>query len=121
MKEKILVVDDDPTILQATLDLLRDEGYEVQGARNGREALGALLGEPDLILMDLMMPVMDGQELLRTVRECERYQGTPLIVMSAGVHLAAMAAVYGATWLQKPFGMEGLLAAVTSSLQPAAS
>jgi hypothetical protein len=65
---RVLVVDDDPDILDALSEILEVEGYEVQRARNGREALERLEQMlPDVVLLDLMMPVMDGWEFARSL------------------------------------------------------
>lgn len=69
-KEKILIVDDEPSILHLTMDVLTKEGYAVKGASSGREALETVEGEKfDLLLTDIVMPDMDGLELLQRARE----------------------------------------------------
>jgi CheY-like chemotaxis protein len=82
----ILVVDDDDDIREAVAEVLRDEGYETWGAANGQEALRALEGtgeRPELILLDLMMPVMDGWDFLLWLDEREDLRLTPVAIMSA--------------------------------------
>jgi CheY-like chemotaxis protein len=81
---RVLVVDDDPDILDALSEILEVEGYEVQRARNGREALQRLeRGLPDLVLLDLMMPVMDGWELIKALSQDDRLATLPVVVISA--------------------------------------
>src|SRR5262245_37420098 len=67
---RILVVDDEPSIVDAVAPALRYEGYEVDEASNGRDALGAVMArEPDLIVLDWMLPDLDGIEVGRRLRE----------------------------------------------------
>ncbi|MGZ3479291.1 MAG: response regulator [Myxococcaceae bacterium] len=108
---RVLVVDDDPDILDALSEILEVEGYEVQRARNGREALQRLeRGLPDLVLLDLMMPVMDGWEFARSLSPAAR---PPIIVLSADRNVSSRAREIGAVeWLAKPFELAQLLAAV---------
>ena len=110
---RVLVVDDDPDILDALSEILEVEGYDVQRARNGREALQRLEhGLPDLVLLDLMMPVMDGWEFARSLAPGAR---PPIIVLSADRNVSAKAKEIGALgWLAKPFELSDLLAAVRS-------
>jgi two-component system, chemotaxis family, chemotaxis protein CheY len=110
---RVLVVDDDPDILDALSEILEAEGYDVQRARNGREALQRLeQGLPDLVLLDLMMPVMDGWEFARSLAPGAR---PPIIVLSADRNVSAKAKEIGALgWLAKPFELSELLDAVRS-------
>jgi DNA-binding response OmpR family regulator len=110
---RVLVVDDDPDILDALSEILEVEGYDVQRARNGREALQRLeQGLPDLVLLDLMMPVMDGWEFARSLAPGAR---PPIIVLSADRNVSAKAKEIGALgWLAKPFELSELLEAVRS-------
>ena len=83
---RILVVDDEPSARNALARLLRHEGYEVVGAENGREALdvlGAASPSPDLILLDLMMPELDGLELLEILHEHPQWKALPVVVLTA--------------------------------------
>jgi two-component system, chemotaxis family, chemotaxis protein CheY len=107
----VLVVDDDPDILDALSEILEAEGYEVQRARNGREALQRLeQGHPNLILLDLMMPVMDGWEFARSLDPRAR---PPIVVLSADRNVSIKAREIGALgWLAKPFELSELLSVV---------
>lgn len=82
---RVLLVDDDADIRESLRDLLTDEGYEVLCARDGREALDVLLaGErPSLIVLDLIMPVMDGVEFLTHLRADPDLASLPVVVASA--------------------------------------
>ncbi|RPH72374.1 MAG: response regulator [Myxococcaceae bacterium] len=112
---RVLVVDDDPDILDALAEILEVEGYDVQRARNGREALQRLeQGLPDLVLLDLMMPVMDGWEFARSLAPGAR---PPIIVLSADRNVSVKAKEIGAHgWLAKPFELSELLAAVRGAV-----
>jgi two-component system, chemotaxis family, chemotaxis protein CheY len=112
---RVLVVDDDPDILDALAEILEVEGYDVQRARNGREALQRLeQGLPDLVLLDLMMPVMDGWEFARSLAPGAR---PPIIVLSADRNVSVKAKEIGALgWLAKPFELSELLAAVRGAV-----
>src|SRR6267378_8147235 len=113
----ILVVEDDDAIRGLVSEVLRDDGYQVQEATNGVEALASLREiRPDLIVLDLMMPVMDGWTF---VEECRRKQwcdGVPIVVTSASHDLPRTAErlrSFGVrTCLAKPFDVDGLLALV---------
>lgn len=108
----ILVVDDDPDILDALSEILEGEGYRVRRARNGREAferLGPV--PPQLILLDLMMPVMDGWEFATRMRQDDETPAeVPIIVLSADRNVGAKARELGAVGhLSKPFELGELL------------
>jgi CheY-like chemotaxis protein len=81
----ILVVDDDPDIRDSLKEVLEDEGYTVNSVANGREALEYLRGgqRPCVILLDLMMPVMDGWQFRREQKQDPTIAGIPLIVITA--------------------------------------
>lgn len=120
----VLVVDDDPDILEALSEILEAEGFEVRRARNGKEALERLNPDPpDLILLDLMMPVMDGWEFAQRMRQIEGPASrVPLIVLSADRNVGAKAGEIGARgYLAKPFELNDLLEMVRHSLPPDAA
>ena len=81
----VLIVDDDPDCVDALRYLLEDRGYRVQVAQNGLEALAhfASGGRPDVVILDLLMPVMDGIEFLKRRRDDPIVAGTPVIVLTA--------------------------------------
>ena len=119
----VLVVDDDPDILEALSEILEAEGFEIRRARNGKEALERLEPDPpNLILLDLMMPVMDGWEFAQRMRQKPTVAGIPLIVLSADRNVGSKAADIGAVGhLAKPFELNDLLDMVRRSLNPAAA
>lgn len=105
---RILVVDDTDAIREIVADALSLYGYEVLTARNGEEALEAAKQQPALVLMDLMMPGLDGQSVSRRLAE----QGctAPVVVVSADRAGAARAKEMGAVgFLPKPFDLDRLL------------
>jgi CheY-like chemotaxis protein len=111
----ILVVDDDPDILEAVGEILVDEGYRVARARDGQEALARLEGErPALVLLDLMMPVMDGVAFARAMRLVPEHAGIPVVVISADGDPARARAVAAQGFLAKPFDIDDLLRAVST-------
>lgn len=84
-RRSVLVVDDEPDILEALSEALELEGYQVSPARNGLAALQVLPEvKPALVLLDLNMPEMDGHEFLRHVRGDPDWTGLPVVVMTAG-------------------------------------
>jgi CheY-like chemotaxis protein len=88
----VLVVEDDSDALDLITTILEDADYDVLRASNGLEALAKLAeqrGRCDLILLDLMMPVMNGWDFRRKQREVPALENIPVILMSAGAHLAA--------------------------------
>lgn len=112
----ILVVEDDIDISDAIVAALEDEGHSVLTAANGEEALellGASAEVPRLILLDLMMPVMDGWQFRAAQRENPRLAGVPIVLLSADADVRDAAAQLGARgWLKKPVGLDALLHAV---------
>jgi CheY-like chemotaxis protein len=80
----ILIVDDDADCRETLTELLRGSGHTVQCVPNGREALSTVLAElPDVILLDLMMPGMDGPSFLEVIRSYLRIQSLPVVVLTA--------------------------------------
>lgn len=83
-KQKILVVDDEPDIVETLKFRLESEGYEVVTAYNGLEALNKARNEkPDLIVLDIMLPKMDGYQVCRLLKFDERYSGIPVLMLTA--------------------------------------
>lgn len=104
----ILVVDDDEDIRDCFRDFLEDEGYEVATAINGADALEVLQGreQPCLMLVDLLMPVMDGVELIHRVREMPRLAEVPVVAVSAA---STVQPPPGTPLLKKPVGATQIL------------
>jgi CheY-like chemotaxis protein len=84
MSKKILIVDDEPNIVLSLDYLVRKKGYTPFIARNGSEALAIAQAEiPDLILLDIMMPDIDGYEVCQTLKKDPRFNDTKIIFLSA--------------------------------------
>ena len=86
MAKKILLVDDDPDIREALTMILESRGYQTITASDGIECLAALRAEePDLMIIDLLMPKMDGFALLRELEDgrWSKYRGTPILILSS--------------------------------------
>lgn len=108
----ILLVENDPYIQEAIKDLLEGEGYEVRGAIHGADGLRILkeISKPKVILLDLMMPVMDGQQFRQRLLENPDWIDIPVVVMSADRDLASKSTNLGAHMiLKKPMNIEEIL------------
>jgi DNA-binding response OmpR family regulator len=105
----VLVVDDDPDIRELLFTALEDEGFEVVPAGNGQEALAIIRTfRPDVIVLDLMMPVMDGWQFANELRA--RDEEIPLVLLSAARDLRAHAKTLSAAEIiEKPFDLGELL------------
>jgi CheY-like chemotaxis protein len=111
----ILVVDDDDEIRRTIADVLEDEGYRVDLAENGQEALALIdpSRPPLVILLDLMMPVMDGWGVLAALRADPALAGIPVVIISAFGARAPVPALDVIEVIAKPLTIERLLAAVS--------
>jgi DNA-binding response OmpR family regulator len=113
MKKKILVVDDEDDILQFLELVLREKGYDVVTAASGQEALTrAQIEKPDLVLLDIMMPQMDGWEVLKLLRVDDETADIPVAMLSARTE--AKDRVQGLQegaidYICKPFALQELL------------
>jgi CheY-like chemotaxis protein len=113
--KSVLVIEDDATTRDAMSIALEDEGYSVTGVANGQEALQHLrrAAPPNLILLDLMMPIMNGWEFRKQQAQDPALQSIPVVVVSADTGVPQKAAALGATdYLIKPVDLEKLLEAV---------
>jgi two-component system KDP operon response regulator KdpE len=118
MAARILVVDDEPNILGTLAPLLRSRGYDVHTAMTGRAALEAIDREkPDLVVLDLGLPDLDGVEVCRLIREA---RNIPIVVLSArGAETDKVRALDAGAddYVTKPFGAEELMARVRAALR----
>jgi CheY-like chemotaxis protein len=108
----ILVVDDDYDVCHLMAEILEERGYLPTMASNGAEALALLQKghRPRLILLDLMMPVMDGEVFCRTIRADPEFKDVPVVIISADVAAPEKTESCGATaLLKKPIQLETLL------------
>ncbi len=108
MSNKVLIVEDESEILSSLAEVLRDEGYDVSTACNGYQALARLEATlPDLILLDLMMPCMDGWKFLETLRQRFPDFASPVVLLSAATVLSTEAERLGVrATLSKPVHLE---------------
>jgi DNA-binding response OmpR family regulator len=118
MGKRILVIDDEPMIVESVSYTLNQEGYEVQTAKDGEAGLElALTEEPDLILLDLMLPGLNGTEVCRQIRKVSE---VPIIMLTAkeGEIDRILGLELGADdYVVKPFSMRELLARIKSVLK----
>lgn len=116
MVKKILVVDDDESILDAVALILRDEGYEVRATSKGEEAcVVADSYTPDIILLDVLMSGVDGRNICKKLKFEEKTKNVPIIMISAHPSAHEDVFEYGADkFLAKPFDANDLLALIES-------
>lgn len=109
---RVLVVDDDPSILDTVTSILASEGFDVMAANGGEQALGLLSSwHPTLVLLDMRMPIMDGWAVARAMKESG--SKVPIIVMTAAESAKKWADEIGAAGhLAKPFLLDDLITCV---------
>lgn len=120
MAKKILVVDDEPDLLKVLLFRLEKTGYEVFGAVDGQEALGlARKIIPDLIILDVYLPVINGDEVAKILKNDEKLKHIPVFLISATTQtLKQRGADSGSNaYFIKPFEPEELIGAVNKALE----
>ncbi len=107
----VLIVDDDPDLLEATSFALEGEGFGIETARHGEEALQQLrVGKrPAIVLLDLMMPVMNGWQFLEEVAKVPSFKAIPVVVLTAAVRVEVSGAV---EILHKPVELEMLIGVI---------
>lgn len=121
MKNRILIVEDDADIRDTLEEVLTAEGYSVQVASNGQEALDCLRAAehlPSLVLLDLMMPVKDGQAFREEQQRDPLLADLPIVIMSADAHIEERRIrmqVHAA--IKKPFGIDLILRTVAQNIR----
>jgi len=120
MKQKILLVDDEKDIIEFLQYNLAQEGYEVISANDGKEALEKLNEKPDLIVLDVLMPRMNGYEVCAKIRENEKYKNIPVLFLTAKV--SEMDEVHGLSigaddYITKPISPKKLVARIKANLR----
>ena len=123
MTRRILAVDDEPDIVRLVTAALTARGYEVTSAADGEEALDkAVLEKPDLIVLDIMMPKMDGREVARRLASKPATSRIPIIFLSAigdlDSQLDTLEELRGVEYLTKPFDVRELGEYVDAMLDP---
>lgn len=115
MRRTILIVDDEPLIIDTLAEILLWDGYEVSRADNGVSALAAIAASmPDVLLIDMMMPIKDGQTTMRELRDGESTKNLPIVLMTAAPQDGAVP-LYDAL-LVKPFKVAALRTALEQAL-----
>jgi CheY-like chemotaxis protein len=122
-QKTVLVVEDDPDIRDIVQDLLEAEGYDVVPAGHGRQALEFLAqvrssAKPDLVILDMMMPLVDGRQVLEAMQRDPALATIPVVVISAVVREKPVGA---AAFLRKPVSLEKLFEAVRTFIDRPAS
>lgn len=123
---RVLVVDDDRGIRNLVTEVMRDEGFQVDQARNGSEALDRVRSAPpDVIILDLMMPLMDGPSFARACRQDPCCADVPIVMLSSAKNAREVAShlrPFGVReCLNKPFDIDALVGAVEKVTETAAS
>lgn len=123
MNKRVLVVDDDQSIQRVLVQTLQLEGYEVATASDGVEALESLQGQlPDVVILDVMMPKLDGLDVLKRMRADERTQTVPVILLTARSSQEDIWEGWQSGvdyYMTKPFDVEELLRFLSHVLNPA--
>jgi DNA-binding response OmpR family regulator len=118
---KILIVDDEPNIVIALEFLMRRHGFDVRVARNGEEALAAVADfQPDVVLLDVMMPVKDGYQVAQEIRADPELKGTRIIMLTAkgrDTEISKGMAVGADAYVTKPFSTHELIAQIKRVLE----
>ena len=115
--KKVVVIEDDPEMIELVKLILVKDGFEVEGAQSGRDGLGLIEKvQPGCVLLDLMMPDMDGWEVYQSMKADERMKGIPVIIITAkaqsidkvlGLHIAKVD-----DYITKPFSPSELVTSV---------
>jgi DNA-binding response OmpR family regulator len=118
MAATLMIVDDDPQLMRVLSMFFDLEGYHVIQARNGREALDMLQEySPEIILLDLMMPEVGGEEVVRQIRINPKLRHVPVIIFTAAETREEELRVAGASYfIAKPFSLDGLRSTVEEAI-----
>lgn len=121
MDEKILIVEDEPNVVVPLQFIMKENGYDVTVAFSGEEAVEAITeSKPDLILLDIMLPGMDGYELCQMIRQNPDWKGIKIIFLTALGREADMAkgmALDADAYITKPFSNKEVVEKVRNLLQ----
>jgi len=120
MSKKVLIVDDEPNVAISVEFLMRQEGFEVLVAHDGEQGLARIRGDrPDLVVLDIMMPKLDGFEVCRAVRADPSLAGVRILMLSAKGRAAEIAkglSLGADAYIPKPFSTRELVAKVKELL-----
>jgi len=116
MPHKILIVDDEPNIVISLEFLMQQSGYEVATARDGADAMQKIATfQPDLVLLDIMLPQLNGFEICQRIRENSQWNGIKVIMLSAKgreIEVSKGIALGADAYVTKPFSTKDLIAQV---------
>jgi len=122
---RVAIVDDSDTILKMAQEYLTEAGYEVRGYSNGFQALANIADfHPEVIFVDIDMPILDGYETIVLLRDCPDFRDTPIVVLSSksGVFNVARGRMLGCTdYVVKPFTRHLLLNSIVKHVPRARS
>lgn len=120
-QERILIVDDELDILELISYNLRKEGYEVESVQSGEQALRAMASNPpDAVLLDLLLPGVDGIETCRRIKKDERFRNTPVLMLTARTEdsdIVTGLEVGADDYITKPFSPKVLVARLRAALR----
>jgi CheY-like chemotaxis protein len=115
----ILLVDDELAIVETVAEVLAWEGYRVVTASNGREGLAAVASaHPDLALIDFMMPVMDGVQMIHALRDDPTHAALPVVLITAAPRALPADIRKNTPVLSKPFDIQSLLKVIRAQIGP---
>ena len=118
--KKVLVVDDDPVVIRLVKELLKTQGYLVETAKDGIDAMVVVKKEkPDLIVLDIMMPELNGYDVLRTLKFTDEFKEIPVLLLTAREQELdkRLGQMMGIDYLQKPVNREAFLEKIDKMLQ----
>ena len=119
-EKKVLVVDDDPVVVRLVKELLKSQGYQVETAKDGIDAMVIVKKEkPDLIVLDIMMPELNGYDVLRTLKFTNEYKEIPVLLLTAREQELdkRIGEMMGIDYLQKPVNRESFLEKINKALK----
>ncbi len=119
-KKKILVVDDDPTLVLLVERILKEKGFDVVTADNGIDAMRAVNSEkPDLLVLDIMMPEINGYDICRTLKFESPHRDLPIVIVTSRDQELdpRIGAMLGIEYIHKPVDREALLAKIKQMLK----
>lgn len=118
--KKVLVVDDDPVVIRLVKELLKSHGYMVETAKDGIDAMVMVKKEkPDLIVLDIMMPELNGYDVLRTLKFTDEYKEIPVLLLTSREQELdkRIGEMMGIDYLQKPVNRESFLEKIDKALK----
>ncbi|MBL8014300.1 MAG: response regulator [Candidatus Omnitrophica bacterium] len=118
--KRVLVVDDDPVVIRLVKEILKNIGYEVETAKDGIDAMVLVKKEkPDLIVLDIMMPELNGYDVLRTLKFTDEYKDIPVLLLTSREQELdrRIGEMMGIDYLQKPVNREAFIERIQKIIQ----